>query len=117
MTVVNGICEQACRELARTDEGRVRVSERNDVIPDVAGVPAAFTAPFEHDPRALNALAEPLPLVVDGWPRTPARFANAVEPQTYRERGDEEIWSIHPYERTLTAWRRQPEGRSRGGGR
>src|SRR3712207_8267863 len=26
------------------------------------------------------------------------------------ERGDLEIWRIHPYERTLTAWRRQPDG-------
>jgi len=30
--------------------------------------------------------------------------------QGYRERGDAEIWFIHPYERTLTAWRRQPDG-------
>jgi hypothetical protein len=28
----------------------------------------------------------------------------------YRERGDAEIWFIHPYERTLTARRRQPDG-------
>jgi Uma2 family endonuclease len=26
----------------------------------------------------------------------------------YKERGDQEIWYIHPYERTLTAWRKQP---------
>ncbi len=24
----------------------------------------------------------------------------------YRRRGDLEVWRIHPYERTLTAWRR-----------
>jgi hypothetical protein len=28
----------------------------------------------------------------------------------YRERGDLEIWRIHPYEKTVTAWRRQPDG-------
>ncbi len=28
----------------------------------------------------------------------------------YRQRGDEEIWFIHPYERTLTVWRRRPDG-------
>ena len=28
----------------------------------------------------------------------------------YRARGDLEIWRIHPYDRTLTAWRRQPDG-------
>ena len=28
----------------------------------------------------------------------------------YQQRGDLEIWSIHPYERMLTAWRRLPDG-------
>jgi len=28
----------------------------------------------------------------------------------YQQRGDLEIWRIHPYERTLTSWRRQPDG-------
>ena len=28
----------------------------------------------------------------------------------YQRRGDLEIWRIHPYEHTLTAWRRQPDG-------
>ena len=27
-----------------------------------------------------------------------------------QRRGDIEIWLIHPYERTLTAWRRRPDG-------
>ena len=28
----------------------------------------------------------------------------------YHQRGDLEIWYVHPYERTLTAWRRRPDG-------
>jgi Uma2 family endonuclease len=28
----------------------------------------------------------------------------------YQRRGDLEIWRLHPYERTLTTWRRQPDG-------
>jgi len=28
----------------------------------------------------------------------------------YRQRGDEEIWRIHPYERTVTVWRRRRNG-------
>ncbi|MFL5448361.1 MAG: Uma2 family endonuclease, partial [Gemmatimonadales bacterium] len=28
----------------------------------------------------------------------------------YQQRGDLEIWYVHPYERTLTAWRRRPDG-------
>jgi hypothetical protein len=27
-----------------------------------------------------------------------------------QQRGDLEIWRIYPYERSLTAWRRQPDG-------
>ena len=28
----------------------------------------------------------------------------------YQQRNDREIWFIHPYERTLTAWRRKEDG-------
>ena len=28
----------------------------------------------------------------------------------YQRRGDLEIWRIHPYDRTLIAWRRRPDG-------
>jgi Uma2 family endonuclease len=28
----------------------------------------------------------------------------------YQQRGDLEIWRIHPYERTLTSWIRQADG-------
>ncbi len=34
----------------------------------------------------------------------------ALEDPEGHRRGDTEIWLIHPYERTLTAWRRQPDG-------
>ena len=47
--------------------GRVRVSPRSYYIPDVVVIPAAYKLPFEDDPRAFNAFAEPLPLVVEVW--------------------------------------------------
>jgi Uma2 family endonuclease len=28
----------------------------------------------------------------------------------YQRRGDAEIWRIHPYEQTVTVWRRQEDG-------
>jgi Uma2 family endonuclease len=90
--------------------GRARRSERNFFIPDVAVIPAALKRPFERDPRAFNAFAEPLPLVVEVWSRTTGHYDFAVKLQAYRERGDEEIWYIHPYEQTLTAWLKQPDG-------
>ena len=90
--------------------GRTRVSPRTYYIPDVVVIPAAYKTPFEDDPRAFNAFAAPLPLVVEVWSPSPGFYDVATKLQGYRERGDAEIWFIHPYERTLTAWRRQPDG-------
>jgi Uma2 family endonuclease len=89
--------------------GRTRHSPRNYFIPDVVVIPAALVLPFANDPRAFNAFAEPLPLEVEIWSRTTGDYDIAAKLQGYRECGDTEIWFIHPYERTLTAWRRQPD--------
>ena len=90
--------------------GKARRSSRSYFIPDVVVIPANFQIPYEDDPRAFNAFAEPLPLVVEVWSRTTGAYDFATKLRAYRERGDTEIWFIHPYERILTAWRRQPDG-------
>jgi Uma2 family endonuclease len=90
--------------------GKTRHTPRNYFIPDVVVIPAALQLPFEDDPRAFNAFAEPLPLVVEVWSPSTGAYDVATKLRGYRERGDAEIWFIHPYERTLTAWRRQPDG-------
>jgi Uma2 family endonuclease len=90
--------------------GRARLSPRSYFIPDVVVIPAAYKTPFEDDPRAFNAFAEPLPLVVEVWSSSTGDYDVATKLQGYRERGDAEIWFIDPHERTLTAWRRQPDG-------
>jgi Uma2 family endonuclease len=89
---------------------RLRVSPVNYFIPDVAVIPAAYKVPFEDDPRALNAFADPLPLVIEVWSRTTGAYDFATKLRAYRARGDVEIWFIHPYECTLTTWHRQPDG-------
>ena len=90
--------------------GRARLSSRSYYIPDVVVIPALFKLPFEDDPRAFNAFAEPLPLVVEIWSLSTGTYDVETKLQGYRERGDAEIWFIHPYERTLTVWRREPDG-------
>jgi Uma2 family endonuclease len=51
-----------------------------------------------------------LPLVVEVWsPSTGGYDIDAKIPE-YRRRGDLEIWRLHPFEKTLTAWGRQPDG-------
>jgi Uma2 family endonuclease len=91
---------------------RTRVSSRSYYIPDVMIIPAAYQQqqPFEDDPDAIGAYAGPLPLVVEVWSPSTGHYDVTTKLQAYRERGDEEIWYIHPAKRTLTAWRKQPDG-------
>jgi len=89
---------------------RVRLSSRGSYIPDVVVIPTALKAPFEDDPGAIGAYGEPLPLVVEVWSPPAGRYDLATKLNGYKERSDLEIWFIHPYEKTLVAWRRQPDG-------
>ena len=59
--------------------GKARRSERYYFIPDVVVIPAALQISFEDDPRAFNAFAEPLPLVVEVWSRTTGHYDFAVK--------------------------------------
>jgi Uma2 family endonuclease len=90
--------------------GKARLSPRNFYIPDVVVIPTSYVRPLEDDPRAFNAFAVPLPFVAEIWSRSTGDYDIAAKLPAYRERGDAEIWFIHPYERTLTAWRKQPDG-------
>jgi Uma2 family endonuclease len=110
--LVTMLINQLDRRLYRVNVngGKARRSERNYFIPDVMVIPASSVLPTRSDPRSLSAFAEPLPLIVEIWSRSTGHYDYAVKLQAYRERGDEEIWYIHPYERTLTAWRKQLDG-------
>ena len=87
---------------------RARISSRNYFIPDVMVIPAAYQESLH--PLDLGMYAEPLPFVAEVWSPTTGDYDIAAKLPRYRERGDLELWFIHPYERTLTAWRKQPDG-------
>lgn len=87
---------------------KARLSGSTYFVPDVVVIPTDWVAPFRDDPRHLAAHAEPLPLVVEIWSRTTGAYDFGRKLISYRERGDREIWYIHPYQRTLTVWRWQP---------
>jgi Uma2 family endonuclease len=93
----------------RINAGYVRRSEANYYIPDVTVVPTEA----EREQRGtckLEVYSVPLPLVVEIWsPSTGGYDAREKLPE-YQARGDQEIWFLHPYERTLTVWRRRPDG-------
>jgi Uma2 family endonuclease len=70
--------------------------KRNFYIPDVVVIPAAYKRPYEDDPRAFNAFAQPLPLVVEVWSPSTGDYDVSTKLRASRERGDAEIWFIHP---------------------
>ena len=89
---------------------KARYTARNYFVPDVVVIPAALMLPFLNDPHSFNAYDQPLPLVVEIWSPSTGDYDLAAKLPRYRQRGDLEIWYVHPYERTVTVWRRQPNG-------
>jgi Uma2 family endonuclease len=93
----------------RVNMGQVRVPDANYYIPDVFVIPRALFEPLIGT-RMLEWYDGPLPLVVEVWSPSTGQYDVEVKLQDYQRRGDLEVWRIHPYDRTLTAWRRQPDG-------
>jgi Uma2 family endonuclease len=89
--------------------GHVRGSPERYYIPDVFVAPAAlFRA--QRGTQRLEVYQDPLPLVVEVWSPSTGDYDVEAKIPEYQRRGDLEIWRIHPVERTLTSWRRQPDG-------
>ena len=79
-------------------------------IPDLMVIPTALIQASGEPLDALEVYTVPLPLVVEVWSPSTGDYDIDAKVPVYQERGDLEIWRIHPFERTLTAWRRQPGG-------
>jgi len=93
----------------RFNSGHVRRSGDRYYIPDVFVLPTEQFLPQEPL-RTLETYVQPLPLVVEIWSPSTGDYDTEAKLPQYQQRGDQEIWYIHPYDRTLTAWRRQPDG-------
>jgi Uma2 family endonuclease len=94
----------------RLGMGHVRRSSESYYIPDVFVVPTDLVRPLRGRRDVLEAYGAPLPLVVEVWSPSTGDFDVDAKLPEYQRRGDLEIWRIHPFDRTLTAWRRQPDG-------
>jgi Uma2 family endonuclease len=94
----------------RTTHARLRRSADTYYIPDIAVIPTPVVQALLEQPGSLDAYPEPLPLVVEIWSPSMGRYDINEKLPDYQQRGDLEIWYVHPYERTLTAWRRQSQG-------
>ena len=87
---------------------RLRISTGTYYIPDVVVVPMTLANTLRPD--QFEVYEEPVPLVVEVWSPSTGDYDVDDKLREYQLRGDLEIWRIQPYERTLTAWRRQPDG-------
>jgi Uma2 family endonuclease len=93
----------------RTGFGRV-ASSTSFYIPDLFILPTAHLAAFAGQEATFHAYREPLPLVVEIWSPSTGSYDIDKKLPEYRARGDQEIWRLHPFERTVKAWRRRPDG-------
>jgi Uma2 family endonuclease len=93
----------------RTNAGHVRRSAESYFIPDVYVVPTEQVR-RQRGTGVLETFEAPLPLVVEVWSPSTGQYDVDTKLREYQQRGDREIWRIHPLERTLTAWRRQADG-------
>lgn len=91
------------------NDWRVRPTPGSIYIPDLVVVPTASGQEFRGRPGVLAIFHEPLPLVVEVWSRSTGDYDVNDKLPEYRRRGDREIWRVHPYDRTITVWRRLPD--------
>ncbi len=94
----------------RIDAGRLQRPEATYFIPDVFVVPTGYVIRLIDQQDVLEVYDQPLPLVVEVWSRSTGEYDVEEKLAVYEQRGDLEIWRIHPHERTLTAWRRLSDG-------
>jgi Uma2 family endonuclease len=94
----------------RENLGRLRHSADTYFIPDVVVIPAGMVQALSARPGSLDAYTDPMPLVVEIWSPSTGAYDIREKIAAYQQRGDHEIWFIHPYQRTLTAWVRQADG-------
>ncbi|MGI8551564.1 MAG: Uma2 family endonuclease [Dehalococcoidia bacterium] len=89
----------------------LRISTGTYYVPDVCVLPETLQQRHRNERSSLlEVYDEPMPLVVEVWSPSTGEYDVNDKLREYQWRGDREIWRIHPYERTLTAWRRQPDG-------
>jgi Uma2 family endonuclease len=102
------LIEQLSEDDWEIGETRLRISTGTYYVPDLTVLPLRMVDAVPG--RDFEVYAEPVPLVVEIWSPSTGDYDVEDKLREYQLRGDLEIWRIHPYEHTLTAWRRQPDG-------
>ena len=94
----------------RINSGRARRLTESFYIPDLIVVPVSLVQELLVRPGSLEVYAQPLPFVVEVWSRSTGRYDVDAKLPVYQQRGDAEIWRVHPYDQTVTKWQRQGDG-------
>jgi Uma2 family endonuclease len=97
-------------EYAVGESIRRRVSTGSLYVPDVCVVPRSYVQRLREHPGTFEMYNDPVPFVGEVWSRSTGEYDVDTKIPEYRLRRDQEIWRLHPYERTLIAWRLQPDG-------
>ena len=90
--------------------GHLRASSGDTYIPDIVVVPVALMSHFDHNPARFEVYDDPMPFLSEMWSPKTGTYDFETKFPAYRLRGDKEIWRLHPFQRTLTIWRRRPDG-------
>lgn len=93
--------------------GRARLHSPSgdNYIPDVCVIPmSAVDRHIRERGEALEVHDTPVPLVVEVWSPSTGRYDVDTKFPEYKRRGDLELWRVHPIERTVMVWVRQPDG-------
>ena len=95
----------------RMEASRLRRPEGSYYGADVSVVPREYVVELiEHHPTELEVYQRPVLFIAEVWsPSTGSYDVNTKIPG-YKERGDAEIWRLHPLRHEVTIWRLQPDG-------
>lgn len=107
----------------RMNSGRLRVASGSFYVPDVCVIPRSLLHEKLDRSGRLEVYDAPVPFVAEVWSPSTGEYDVMEKLEEYKRRGDREVWLIHPprggeskgslpyqSDRTLSAWRRQPDG-------
>lgn len=94
----------------RLNMGHLAAQPGHSYVPDVFILPRDYKRPRALAPGGLETYTEPAPFLCEVWSPSTGDYDTDAKLPYYQQRGDLEIWRVHPYDQTVTAWRRQPDG-------
>ena len=98
------------REFVIAETAKLRTRDGHYFIPDLCVFPRVLQTPLREKPRTFEVYSPPVSLVVEVWSPSTGEYDVEKKFPEYRARGDEEIWRVHPYDLTVTVWRKQASG-------